>query len=262
MWNTLIQNTGIISLIITIAALGLLPILCALLWKRYCKENVSFRTLLFGVAGFLLYALILKLGNHILGPTGIIRSTIVYCIMTGGIEECSRYVIIRYIMKKNKTKENMVMYGIGHGGIEIWSTTLLSLACLLIIMIMGTRGMESDILYFLITAGVTPIPFAEPMMKFILAAGESFNIGIGMLYVFEKLVGMFFQIDFTILIAYGIIKHKKKYLPLAILVHVIVNMMHIMIIMSSWTWYLLLSICVVILTIWAKQLYKQMVMIE
>ncbi|MDE7365950.1 MAG: YhfC family intramembrane metalloprotease [Lachnospiraceae bacterium] len=262
MWNTLLQNTGIISLIITIAAIGLLPIICALLWKGHCKENVSFRPLLFGVAGFLLYALILKLGNHILGSTGIIRSTIVYSIMTGVVEELIRYVIIRYTMKKDKTKENMVMYGIGHGGIEIWSTTLLSLASLLIIIIMGTRGMESDILYFLITAGVTPTPFAEPMMKFILAAGTSFNIGIGMLYVFEKLIGMFFQIDFTILIAYGIMKHKKKYLPLAILVHVIVNMMHTMLIMSSWAWYLLLSICVVILTVWARRLYKQMVVIE
>lgn len=256
MWNTLLQNTGIISLILTIAAIGLLPIICALLWKRYCKENVSFRPLLFGVAGFLVSTLVVKLGEHILYRVDIYL-IIVYSIMAGVFEELSRYVIIRYIMKKNKTKENMVMYGIGHGGIEIWSTTLISLASLLIIVIMWPLGMESDILYFL--AGVTPTPFAEPMMKFILAAGTSFNIGIGMLYVFEKVIGMFFQIDFTILIAYGIMKQKKKYLPLAILVHVIVNMMHTMLIMSSWAWYLLLSICVVILTVWARRLYKQMV---
>lgn len=260
MWNTLLQNTGIISLILTIAAIGLLPIIGALLWKRYCKENVSFRPLLFGVAGFLVYTLVVKLGEHILYRVDIYL-IIVYSIMAGVFEELSRYVIIRYIMKKNKTKENMVMYGIGHGGIEILYTTLLSLASLLIITIMWPRGTGSDMLYFLV--GLTPGLLADPMMKFIVAAGTSFNIGIGIQYMFEKMIGIFFQIDFTILIAYGIMKHKKKYLPLAILVHVIMNQMrHTILINNSWIWYSWLCICVVLLTVWARRSYKQMVITE
>jgi len=38
--------------------------------------------------------------------------------MAGVFEECGRHIVLKYLLKKDRTRENAVLYGIGHGGIE------------------------------------------------------------------------------------------------------------------------------------------------
>ena len=78
---------------------------------------------------------------------------VLYGIFMAGIfEECGRYVIIKYIMKKNKTMENMIMYGIGHGGIEVWTVSLATIVSYLSMAIMLNQfGLET----FMVNTGVT-----------------------------------------------------------------------------------------------------------
>lgn len=44
-------------------------------------------------------------------------------MLAGIFDECGRYVVIKILMKKNKTRGN----GIGHGGIKVWAVTLMSI---------------------------------------------------------------------------------------------------------------------------------------
>ena len=72
--------------------------------------------------------------------------------MAGVFEECGRFIVMKYIMKKNRTRENSVLYGIGHGGIEIIAVVLPSMISYLVIAVEFSSG---DITTALSTLGIT-----------------------------------------------------------------------------------------------------------
>lgn len=272
--NMKVSPGAVPTLIITVILLFLLPILWVAVWKHHCKEKVSLAPLLFGAAGFLVFARILEQGLHmicVLGNNpvsqfinGNTAAYVIYGALAAGIfEECGRYIMIRFIMRKNKTRENMVMYGIGHGGIEVWAITLLSVLNLLILALMiQSQGMEATLKLLGIPQEV-PDLFAFPMLSTVtsmIASAAGYNVAAGVLCVFERIVCMFIHVSLTILVAYGINKNEKKYLFLAILAHAIVDTLPALSQRGSmWIWIpeLWICVCAVGLTIWARRLYKQ-----
>lgn len=274
--NMKVSPGAVPSLIITVILLFLLPILWVVVWKHHCKKEVSLAPFLFGAAGFLVSARILEQGLHmicILGNNPVSRfingntaAYVIYGALAAGIfEECGRYIIIRFIMKKNKTKENMVMYGIGHGGIEVWAITLIPVLNLLIIALMiQSQGMEVTLKVLGIPQEV-PDLLAFPMLSTVtsmIASAAGYNAAAGALCVFERIVCMFIHVSLTVLVAYGINKNEMKYLFLAILAHAIVDTLPALSQRSSGSMWILITelwicVCAVGLTIWARRLYKQ-----
>lgn len=272
--NMKVSPGAVPSLIITTVVLFLLPILWVIVWKHHCKEKVSLAPLFFGAAGFLVFARILEQGLHmicVLGNNPVSRfingntaAYVIYGALAAGIfEECGRYIMIRFIMRKNKTKENMVMYGIGHGGIEVWAITLLSVLNLLILALMiQNQGMEA-VLKLLGIPQEMPDLFAVPMLSTVtsmIASAAGYNVAAGALCIFERIVCMFIHVSLTVLVAYGINKNEIKYLFLAILAHAIVDTLPALSQRGSmWIWIteLWICVCAVGLTIWARRLYKQ-----
>ena len=158
-----ISNNTIITLSVTAILLFLLPVIVTLAWKKKMGKRVSWKPLFIGAIGFVVSARVLELGVHmvcIVGDTPISRfingntvAFVLYGIFMAGIfEECGRYVIIKYLMKKNKTTENMIMYGIGHGGIEVWTISLATIVSYLSMAVMLNQlGIEK----FMAATGVT-----------------------------------------------------------------------------------------------------------
>lgn len=265
-----VQNS-IITLSVTAAVLLLLPVICVAWWKKRCGKSVSLMPLLIGAAGFLVSARVLELGVHMVcivwdNPVSrfINGNTLAYVLygvcMAGVFEECGRYVVIKFLMKKNKKRENMVMYGIGHGSIEIWAISLMSIVSLpaVAIVIQG-QGVESALPFLGVTGDIP-----ENMMESVAAAISSavnFSAGNGVLTVLERMGAMAVHISLTVVIAYGIIKGQRKYLPLAILAHAGVDLLPAlyqrdavtMSVTEMWLW-----VWVILLVIWARKLYQKM----
>lgn len=272
--NMKVSPGAVPTLIITVIVLFLLPILWVIVWKHHCKEKVSLAPLFFGAAGFLVFARVLEQGLHmicVLGNNPVSRfingntaAYVIYGALAAGIfEECGRYIIIKFIMRKNKTKENMVMYGIGHGGIEVWAITLLSVLNLLILALMiQSQGMEATLKVLGIPQEM-PDLFAVPMLSTVtsmIASAAGYNVAAGALCIFERIVCMFIHVSLTVLVAYGINKNEIKYLFLAILAHAIVDTLPALSQRGSmWIWIteLWICVCAVGLTIWARRLYRQ-----
>lgn len=274
--NMKVSPGAVPSLIITASILFLLPILWVVIWKHHCKKEVSLAPLLFGAAGFLIFARILEQGLHmicVLGNNPVSRfingntaAYVIYGALAAGIfEECGRYIMIRFIMRKHKTRENMVMYGIGHGGIEVWAITLLSVLNLLILALMiQNQGMEA-VLKLLGIPQEMPDLFAFPMLSTVtsmIASAAGYNAATGILCVFERIVCMFIHVSLTVLVAYGINKNEMKYLFLAILAHAIVDTLPALSQRSSGSMWILITelwicVCAVGLTIWARRLYRK-----
>lgn len=226
-------NSSILNLGITSVVLFLLPIVIAVLWKKQCGRTVSLAPLFIGAAGFLISARVLELGVHMVcivadNPISkyINGHTPVYVIygifMAGIFEEVGRYVIIRFLMKKNKTRENFVMYGIGHGGIEVWSITLLSsLTLLAFAVLVKYQGIESALQLMGISKDV-PEDLVSTVVD-TLTTATNYGIVMAGLCVFERICAMTVHIAFTVIVSYGVEKKQNKYLLAAILSHAIVD---------------------------------------
>ena len=115
---------------------------------------------------------------------------------------------MKYIMKKNRTPENAVMYGIGHGGIEILSVLLPSMILYLVIAVLFSAGNIENALSTLNITEQTAAAFDYAMMAMNVA---------------ERLFAMLLHIGLTVIVYYGVCNAKKAFLPAAIILHMLMD---------------------------------------
>ena len=223
--NVVVGKSSIPSLTITVILLIAIPVFAFVYWRRKHREQTNIRYLIAGALGFLVSARMLELGVHylcIIADNPVSRfingSTVVYmlygAIMAGVFEECGRHIVLKYIMKRNRTRENAVMYGIGHGGIEVLIVVLPSMILYLVISVLFSTGnVESALGSLKITeeTAVSALPSVQ--------AAASFNFGLMVLNVIERLMAMTLHIGLTVIVYYGVVNAKKIWLPVAILLH-------------------------------------------
>ena len=149
--NIVIGQSSTPSLIITVILMTAIPVGLFIFWFRRHKQKTDLGYLAAGAVGFMVSARVLELGVHMIcivldNPVsrfinGNTAAYVIYgTVMAGVFEECGRYIILKYIMKKNRTRENAVMYGIGHGGIEILAVILPSIILMLAIAVLFSAG--------------------------------------------------------------------------------------------------------------------------
>lgn len=115
---------SVVGMMFSLAVSFGLPIgLFLYLWRKKKAAFFSFAT---GLIIFLVFALLLESTVHslVFSATGNAISGNVFfyavyaALMAAAFEETGRFLGIKYIMRNHLTKENALMYGVGHGGIE------------------------------------------------------------------------------------------------------------------------------------------------
>jgi uncharacterized membrane protein YhfC len=224
-----IGKASVPSLILTILFMTAIPVVGFLFWRRKNRERTHLGYCIAGAIGFIVSARVLELGVHyfcILAENPVSRfingNTVAYvvygCSMAGIFEECGRYVILKYILKKNRTWENAVLYGIGHGGIEILTAVLPLIVTYLVIAVLFSAGNTEQALRTLQITEETAAA-ALPTVQTVAA----FDYAAMALNVLERLLAMIVHIGFSVLVFYGIQNDRKGCLPLAILLHMLVD---------------------------------------
>lgn len=224
-----IGKSSIPSLAITVILMIAIPVCFFIYWRVKHKEQTRIIYLIAGAIGFLVSARVLELGVHyicILGNNPVSRfingNTLVFVIygitMAGVFEECGRYVVMKFILKKNRTRENAVMYGIGHGGIETLAVILPSLILYLLVAVLFSTG---DVQHAMSSLKITEETAAAALPSVYAAA--SFNYGLMVMNVIERLFAMFLHIGLSVVVFYGVYSAKKIYLPMAIILHMITD---------------------------------------
>ncbi len=227
--NIVMGRSSIPSLAITVVLMIAIPVIFFLCWRGKHRGQTRIGYLIAGAVGFLVSARMLELGMHyfcILSDNPVSRfingSTVAFVfygtVMAGVFEECGRHIILKYIMKKDRTPENAVMYGIGHGGIEILSVILPSMILYLIIAILFSRGNVEEALNQLKITGDTAAA-ALPSVQ----AAAAFDYGMMAINVIERLLAMLLHIGLTVIVFCGVLSARKGYLPLAILLHMLMD---------------------------------------
>ena len=224
-----IGKSSIPSLIITVLLMIAIPAGCFLSWRGKHKQQTKISYLIAGAIGFILSARVLELGVHyvcILADNPVSRfingntwAFVLYGTMMAGVfEECGRHIILKYILKKNRTRENAVLYGIGHGGIEILAVLLPTMILYLVIAILFSQGNVEEAMKQLKITEETAAA-ALPSVQ----AAAAFDYGMMAMNVVERLFAMSLHIGLTVIVYYGVISEKKGFLPLAILLHMLMD---------------------------------------
>lgn len=217
------------ALIITVILMVVIPAAFFLCWRRKHKAQTNIRWLIAGAVGFILSARVLELGVHyfcILADNPVSRfingNTAAYVLygtlMAGLFEECGRHIILKYILKKNRSRENAVLYGIGHGGIEILTVLLPGMITYLAAAVLFSAGDTENALRAL---NITEENAAAALPA--VQAAAAFGYPMMAMNVFERLLAMFVHIGLTVVVYDGVIRAKKGRLPLAILLHMLAD---------------------------------------
>ena len=227
--NIVIGKSSIPSLVITVILMIAIPVCFFIYWRRKHKEQTRIRWLIAGAVGFIVSARVLELAIHYLciimdNPisrfiNGNTAAFVLYGItMAGVFEECGRHVILKYIMKKNRTRENAVMYGIGHGGIEILAVLLPSMILYLAVAVLFSQGDTETALKAL---NITEETAAAALPS--VQAAAAFDYAMMAMNVVERVFALLFHIGLTVIVFYGVMNAGKVYLPMAILLHMLMD---------------------------------------
>ena len=265
--NIVIGKNCIPALIITIILMTAIPVAFFIYWRLKHKEQTKISWLIAGAAGFIVSARVLELGVHyfcIIADNPASRfingHTIAFVmygiIMAGVFEECGRFIVMKYIMKKNRTRENSVLYGIGHGGIEIIAVLIPGMISSLVIAVTLSNG---DMTTALGTLGITEENAAAALTSVQTAA--AFDYGMMAANAIERILAMLLHIGLTVIVYYGITREKKNCLPAAIGLHMLMDLFaalyqrSVVPIWSVEVWAALVTVVVIMI---AMKLYRQM----
>ena len=265
--NIVIGKSSIPSLIITVVLMIAIPVVFFLFWRGKHKQRTGIRYLLAGAVGFLVSARVLELGVHyfcIISENPVSRfingntaAFVLYGItMAGVFEECGRHIILKYIMKKDRTRENAVLYGIGHGGIEILAVILPTMITYLAVAVLFSSGNTESALSALKITEQTAAA-ALPSVQ----AAASFDYGMMAMNVMERLFAMFAHIGLTVIVFYGVVNAKKLCLPAAILLHMLMDTFPALYqrgVVPLWSVEVWVALCTVVIGWIAVQLYRKM----
>lgn len=265
--NIVIGKSSIPSLIITVVLMIAIPVVFFLFWRGKHKQRTGIRYLLAGAVGFLVSARVLELGVHYLciiaeNPVsrfinGNTAAFVLYGItMAGVFEECGRHIILKTIMKKDRTRENAVLYGIGHGGIEILAVLLPTMITYLAVAVLFSSGNTESALRALKITEQTAAA-ALPSVQ----AAASFDYGMMAMNVMERLLAMFAHIGLTVIVFYGVVNAKKLCLPAAILLHMLMDTFPALYqrgVVPLWSVEVWVALCTVVIGWIAVQLYRKM----
>ena len=262
-----IGKSAIPSLIITVILMLVIPVIFFVYWRKKHKQQTKISYLIAGAIGFVISARVLELGVHlfcIVADNPVSRfingNTVTFVlygiIMAGVFEECGRYIVLKYIMKKNRTPENVVMYGIGHGGIEILAVLLPSMILYLVIAVLFSAG---NIENALSTLNITEETAAAALPS--VQAAAAFDYAMAAMNVIERLFAMLLHIGLTVVVYYGVVNAKKICLPAAIILHMLMDTfpgLYQRGVVSLWAVELWAAFWTVVIVIIAVKLYREM----
>lgn len=265
--NIVIGKSAVPSLTITVILMIAISVCFFICWRRKHKEQTKISWLIAGAAGFVISARMLEMGVHyfcIVADNPVSRfingntaAFVLYGITMAGIfEECGRHIILKYILKKDRTRENAVIYGIGHGGTEILTVFLPAMILYLAIAVMFSQG---DTETALKTLNITEETAAAALPS--VQAAAAFDYAMMAMNVMERLLAMFIQIGLTVIVYYGVVNAKKLCLPAAILLHMLADTFPALYqrgILPLWAVEIWIAFWTLMMMLIAAKLYKRM----
>ena len=217
-----VPTASIIAMGVNAVFTSLIPIIAFIIVRK--RTNCHQNTVLAGAGTFVVFALVLEtilhqVMFHIFGEklTGNIWLYALYGGLAAALfEETGRLISMKLFMKKNMTKENSLMFGVGHGGAEALLLGVMGGFSNIVMSVMINLG-QADML--LATAGENEKDAAIEQLS-ALSATPSYEFLVACA---ERLFAFILQLCLSYLV-YRAIRYKKPlFYLLAFAVHFAVD---------------------------------------
>ena len=217
-----VSTLTILAIIFTMfVSIGGPVFLCFLVVKKF---HAKLYPAVIGAATFALFVLVLESLMHkaVLGATGdVITGNIWLYGLYGGLaaglfEETGRYLAMRFYMKKSLTKENSLMYGVGHGGIEAVMIVGMSyISNLMVALMINRNGLDS--LFTGLDDATTAAAIEQLSALWTLPSYQFFFAGV------ERISAMMLQIALSYLVYRAVKEKRMKFYGIAVGIHFTVD---------------------------------------
>lgn len=213
---------NVLGILVTFILCFALPVGLCIIWKIRTKANLA--PVFVGAATFFVAALVLEqlarsvitlfAGTYL--QTHLWAAAVFGGLMAGLFEETGRFVAMKWILKKQLNKENAIMYGIGHGGIEA-------------MLITGMTYFSNIVLVILINTGNMALLFTgldEPTRELVfnqLKALWELQPSAFLLAGVERISAILLHISLSYLVYLAVKKRKGIFYILAVLIHIAVD---------------------------------------
>ena len=261
--NTTIMEWGTVS---TASLIGMafsfiisfgLPVLLLVLVHKKLKANIT--SFIIGCAVFVVFALVLEQMLHsvVLTVAGtLFTNNIILYGLYGGLaaalfEETGRLIAMKFFMKQTLNKQNALMYGIGHGGIEAILIVGLTYISNLTTSIMINSGVLQNSMALLDEA-TQQITFQQVKLLWELPSWQFYMAGI------ERLLAIALQISLSILVYKAVTFGSRKFWFLAFGIHFAVDFLTVVISgygAPVWIVEAVLLVMVIFVVLYAKKQY-------
>lgn len=246
-WGT-VSGASIAGMVVSLLlSVGLPIFLCIFIYK---KTKAWVPAFFIGCGIFVGFAMILEQICHtvVLTVTGsVIRDNIWLYGIYGGLaaalfEETGRLIAMKFCLKKHLTRENALMYGAGHGGIEAFLILGMSSMSNLLTAAMINGGLMEKTMTVLepaqqeVSYNQLSVLWTTPAYQFYLAP-------------VERISAIALQIALSILVFSAVKTGKKLHLAAAFGIHFAVDFLTVVCASAIPTWALELGLLVIVAVI-------------
>lgn len=218
-----VSGAAILGMVVSLVISVGLPIALLIIWRK--KSGAKISTFFIGAATFIVAALMLEQAFHfvVLKLTGnILLDNIWLYAIYGGLaaglfEETGRLVAMRFCMKKRLDKQNAIMYGIGHGGIEAILIAGLSGISNIISAILVNSGMLPTILESVGDAGQAEAAYTQLSALWTTPAYLFYMSGL------ERISAVMIHISLSYMVYFSVKNKKTGWFIVAIAIHALVD---------------------------------------
>lgn len=257
-WGT-VSTASLIGMVLSLILSFGLPIVLLILVK--IKLKASLTSFIIGSATFIVFALVLEpiLHSVVLTATGtLLTDNIILYGLYGGLaaalfEETGRLIAMKFFMKESLNKQNTIMYGIGHGGIEaILLVGLTYISNLLSAFMINSGALQASM--ELVDAELQQTTFEQIKVLWELPAWQFYMAGV------ERLIAITLQIALSVLVYKAISLKSRPYWFISFGIHFAVDFLTVVVTglgAPIWIVEVLLLIAVVFVARYAYKLYKE-----
>lgn len=236
-----------------------LPIVLLVRMKRKLGAKVGAAGI--GALTFFLFALVLEQILHavMLNAAGDVLNGNVwlYALYAGFaaalFEETGRFVAMKYWMKKTLSKENALMYGVGHGGIE--SVLIVGISCIsnLVTAAMINSGQIEGALSAIEDGAGKELALQAYSVLWTTPGYQFYLAGV------ERISAIVLQICLSYLVYRAVRYGEKKFLLAAFLIHFLVDMVTVLLsnYMNVVVLEIVLLVMVAVLVVAVRKMYRE-----
>lgn len=217
-----VSQESLTGMLFTTIISFVLPIALVVFVKVKLKAKVS--TFFIGCVSFVFFAMFLESLFHglVLKMTGdtFTEQKILYAIYAGLtaaiFEEIGRYVVMKYWMKNTLDRQNAIMYGVGHGGVEAITIIGFSYLSNYVVSRMINAGqLEKSLSAMDATLREETIQSLSPLWE--IPGYQFYVAGV------ERISAIILQIALSYLVYKAIQMNEPKMMGLAMLIHFLVD---------------------------------------